>query len=388
MLTRKTVARNLPSSGSAYRYSSAFSTSLAAEDAHTVLVAVQRSRYVTCSVFEAQGHGRPTMIMAEVEPLEVRPRLNSASPGYPAGIRQHKVSLSMDAPYYSRDTTASRSLHVKDPSHFSSTTLETSQPAQDVSQAAEQEDMDALQNAVEHNTRQLHNDPVNAFTTQPSSKRKRGDAQDLRFTDYEPTEARFVRRKRSPAPQHEDPAGDAADAPGPFIQPDLHLTGDQDQSQGQDQNENRSHDQQHLHAKPHDRRSISPDLVYSDFDPRANGLYSAAALFRRPPPTARKPTRPPMSKLFASLSLPPERFLILQSAAKAYMLDPACPERRACVGNRGRDEGDMVKFRLYNCVKQFLVEEGRGEEFFGVGVKGRRREDGAGRGMETGLLGS
>jgi hypothetical protein len=77
-----------------------------------------------------------------------------------------------------------------------------------------------------------------------------------------------------------------------------------------------------------------------------------------------------MSKLFVSLQLAPENFLQLQAQAKAYMLDPEHPERQACVGNRGKGDTDLVKLRLFGCVKDFLVD-GAGERFFGVGAEGR-----------------
>ncbi|KAI9838576.1 MAG: hypothetical protein M1819_004888 [Sarea resinae] len=100
-------------------------------------------------------------------------------------------------------------------------------------------------------------------------------------------------------------------------------------------------------------------------DARAVGVHSAAALFRRPSASSVKYTRPPMSKLFTSLELSPENFLHLQAAAKIYMLDSSHPERQNCVGNRGKGDTDMVKLRLYNCVKAFLELEGIGEKFFG-----------------------
>lgn len=98
---------------------------------------------------------------------------------------------------------------------------------------------------------------------------------------------------------------------------------------------------------------------------RSAGVHSAAALFRRPSETSKKYTRPPMSKLFTSLELSPENFLHLQAAAKAFMLDDAHPDRRDTVGQRGRGDSEMVKLRLYNCVKHFLEGEGYGERFFG-----------------------
>ncbi|KAF3046698.1 hypothetical protein E8E11_005748 [Didymella keratinophila] len=111
--------------------------------------------------------------------------------------------------------------------------------------------------------------------------------------------------------------------------------------------------------------SPSRDLL---IDARASGVHSAAALFRRTSTnTMRKYTRPPMSKLFMSLNISPENFIALQSLAKAYMLSPAHPERQSCVGNRGKGDTDMVKLRLFNCVRDFLAE-GVGEQFFGEQV--------------------
>jgi hypothetical protein len=104
-------------------------------------------------------------------------------------------------------------------------------------------------------------------------------------------------------------------------------------------------------------------------DVRAAGVHSAAALFRRSlEKTSRKYTRPPMSKLFMSLQLSPENFLQLQASAKSYMLDSAYPERQNCVGNRGKGDTDMVKLRLFNCVRDFL-NEGVGEQYFGEHVE-------------------
>lgn len=100
---------------------------------------------------------------------------------------------------------------------------------------------------------------------------------------------------------------------------------------------------------------------------RAVGVHSAAALFRQPS-SNKKYTRPPMSNLFTSLELSPENFLHLQAAAKAYMLDDQHPERRDCVGQRGKGDTEMVKLRLWNCVRHFLEAEGNGERFFGEHV--------------------
>ena len=83
-----------------------------------------------------------------------------------------------------------------------------------------------------------------------------------------------------------------------------------------------------------------------------------------------------MAKLFTSLELPPELFLQLQSAAKQFMLDESFPERREIIGVRGRGDIELVKLRLLNCVKEFLVEQGNGKRFFAPelpGIEGKQR---------------
>ena len=119
-------------------------------------------------------------------------------------------------------------------------------------------------------------------------------------------------------------------------------------------------------CSPNSQSSPSPSRGGILTDVRAAGVHSAAALFRRTSSlTTRKYTRPPMSKLFMSLNITPENFIALQSLAKAYMLSPAHPERQSCVGNRGKGDTDMVKLRLFNCVRDFLADGGVGEQFFG-----------------------
>ena len=120
-----------------------------------------------------------------------------------------------------------------------------------------------------------------------------------------------------------------------------------------------------------------PPLHQASHDRNPAVVHSAAALFRAPSNSSKKYTRPPMSKLFSSLQLLPEDFLHLQSAAKAYMLDDNHPERRDCVGQRGKTDSDMVKLKLWNCVQEFLDQEGNGERFFGVGANKVVVEDGA-----------
>ena len=115
-------------------------------------------------------------------------------------------------------------------------------------------------------------------------------------------------------------------------------------------------------------RELPPQSSISDA--RAAGVHSAAALFRRPSASSKKYTRPPMAKMFASLELSPEDFLHLQAAAKGYMLDRSHPERRDCVGQRGKGDSELVKLRLWNCVKDFLELEGHGEKYFSADVPG------------------
>ena len=79
-----------------------------------------------------------------------------------------------------------------------------------------------------------------------------------------------------------------------------------------------------------------------------------------------------MSKLYTSLELDPEKFLQLQAAAKTYMLDPHHPDRRGCVGQRGKGDSEVVKMKLWNTVARFLDEEGHGYSHFGSQVLGEQ----------------
>ena len=128
-----------------------------------------------------------------------------------------------------------------------------------------------------------------------------------------------------------------------------------------------SQSQQPPHGYTGDGMDIRPVPPQSLSEARAVGVHSAAALFRQPS-SNKKYTRPPMSKLFSSLELSPENFLHLQAAAKGYMLNDDHPERRDCVGQRGKGDTEMVKLRLWNCVRHFLEAEGNGERFFGENV--------------------
>ncbi|KAJ6085132.1 hypothetical protein N7499_004761 [Penicillium canescens] len=133
------------------------------------------------------------------------------------------------------------------------------------------------------------------------------------------------------------------------------------------QQQSHSAQQPHGYAGAGDNMDIRPVQPQSLSDARAVGVHSAAALFRQPS-SNKKYTRPPISKMFSSLEISPENFLHLQAAAKNYMLNDEHPERRECVGQRGKGDSEMVKLRLWNCVRQFLEGEGNGERFFGENV--------------------
>jgi len=98
-------------------------------------------------------------------------------------------------------------------------------------------------------------------------------------------------------------------------------------------------------------------------------LSSATVLFREPSEKSKKYSRPPLGKVYASLELAPETFLRLQAAAKAFMLDPAHPDRRDVIGHKKHSGGaDVAKLRLWNCVEEFLTLYGHGQTYFGRGA--------------------
>ena len=164
--------------------------------------------------------------------------------------------------------------------------------------------------------------------------------------------SRTVSKKRKRGDDPLDPALAASSAGVGF-------NGGHQHQQGHQHNHSQHYDGEGLEIRPVPAQSLS--------DARSVGLHSAAALFRQPS-SNKKHTRPPMSKMFMSLELSPENFLQLQAAAKAYMLDDNHPERREAVGQRGKGDTEMVKLRLWNCVRQFLEVEGHGERFFGEHV--------------------
>lgn len=116
--------------------------------------------------------------------------------------------------------------------------------------------------------------------------------------------------------------------------------------------------------------TISSSSLQSSSSDAKTAAVPPAALFRSPSSSSKKYTRPPMSKLYASLELSPENFLRLQASAKGYMLNNAYPDRRDCVGQRGKGDSELVRLKLWNCVRDFLDHEGHGKSFFGVEARG------------------
>lgn len=85
-------------------------------------------------------------------------------------------------------------------------------------------------------------------------------------------------------------------------------------------------------------------------------------------------TGPPVAETWAALDISPEQYLHLTVACKNYMLDPNHPERGECVGTRARGDTDMVKLKLFDCVKSFLEDEGWGEKYWGEHAEARPRK--------------
>jgi len=113
---------------------------------------------------------------------------------------------------------------------------------------------------------------------------------------------------------------------------------------------------------------VSTDLAFAEQQqPKTPTLSnSAAVLFREPSEKSKKYSRPPLGKVFTSLELAPEAFLRLQNAAKNYMLSDEFPERRDVVGHKKHNNNnDQAKLKLYQCVEDFLQQDGTGEKFFG-----------------------
>ncbi|CAD6442741.1 5027147d-d184-4329-a758-ac0262d8a730 [Sclerotinia trifoliorum] len=129
-------------------------------------------------------------------------------------------------------------------------------------------------------------------------------------------------------------------------------------------------------AEDEGENSQAKSSTIPDLNPRAHGVHSAAALFRKTSASGRKYTRPAMAKVFTKLELAPEDFITLQAAAKDYMLDPKHPDRSACIGTKEKRDNDLTKLKLYACVRNFLADEGEG---WGERLFGRNSPSGATR---------
>ncbi|KAG8623805.1 hypothetical protein KVT40_008781 [Elsinoe batatas] len=91
-------------------------------------------------------------------------------------------------------------------------------------------------------------------------------------------------------------------------------------------------------------------------------VRTPSALFR-PAKQVKKQTRPSLASLYSELQLTPENFVACMDAAKAFMLDPAHPERKNCIGSRTKGDNVNMKLELTKLTTQFL-DEGSGARFF------------------------
>ncbi|PQE03879.1 hypothetical protein CJF30_00006569 [Rutstroemia sp. NJR-2017a BBW] len=195
--------------------------------------------------------------------------------------------------------------------------------------------------------------PIRTASPKKSSKRRRDDSPEPeQFFGFIHSKQANPRKRRKPTEEEEE-----AEARERAIWGDEPSDAEDDED-GSERNNGSADDEDTRKPRAH------------SLDPRGAGVHSAAALFRRPGPNAKKYTRPAMSKLFTSLEISPEQFITLQAAAKAYMLDENFPERSACVGTKTKLDTDMTKLRLYACVKTFLDQEGWGEKLFGENAPG------------------
>jgi hypothetical protein len=117
----------------------------------------------------------------------------------------------------------------------------------------------------------------------------------------------------------------------------------------------------------HQLRSQQGEESHQHAQPMLPTLQSAAAvIFREPSEKSKKYSRPPLGKVFTDMELAPERFLKLQNAAKAFMLDSNYPERKAVVGQKKESSNnDVAKLKLWTCVEQFMDVDYNGEKYFG-----------------------
>lgn len=80
--------------------------------------------------------------------------------------------------------------------------------------------------------------------------------------------------------------------------------------------------------------------------------------------TNKKSSRPSVEEMERSLELSKDNWLAFKEETRNYMLDPAHPERRNCVGHRGSGNGEKVRRDLELCAEDLLGPKGCGDRFF------------------------
>ncbi|KAF2221469.1 hypothetical protein BDZ85DRAFT_17617 [Elsinoe ampelina] len=111
------------------------------------------------------------------------------------------------------------------------------------------------------------------------------------------------------------------------------------------------------------RTKISKPTTAASLHSPPKAVRTPSALFR-PAKQVKKQTRPSLASLYSELQLTPENFVACMDAAKVFMLDPAYPERRNCIGSRTKGDNVNMKLELTKLTTRFL-DEGSGSRFFG-----------------------
>ncbi|KAG9236687.1 hypothetical protein BJ875DRAFT_482075 [Amylocarpus encephaloides] len=107
---------------------------------------------------------------------------------------------------------------------------------------------------------------------------------------------------------------------------------------------------------------------------RFDSLRERVALQRKPRAIT-KNGRASVSELFLSLQVSIEQFVNLEGAAKDFMLDENHLERRECVGKTKKANNIAIQQQLIACVECFLLNEGWGEQCWGVFSEGRNQSN-------------
>ncbi|KAI9048897.1 hypothetical protein LZ554_006751 [Drepanopeziza brunnea f. sp. 'monogermtubi'] len=118
----------------------------------------------------------------------------------------------------------------------------------------------------------------------------------------------------------------------------------------------------------------APGEVAKEDKPRTTGAIADARELPTKLSHRKRYPHAPRSAICASLELTTEAFMLLQAGAKAFMLDPEFPQRRACVGTRGKNETERTGLDLWAVVDEFLDDERWGERLFSEGSVGEEGE--------------